>query len=427
MESSNFKLKTKSTNISEIIRNIYLSFEGVFSKKNIQLILNEGTKDYITNINAIYLTRALNNILLNALKYTDEGVVTITIKTKQDNIIINIKDTGIGISKQNLSAIFNRFYQIDNDINESGGSGIGLAFSKEIINLHNGDIFVESELGKGSNFTISLPLSREQKIIKKEINKIEVQDNYSYQKIKLVNTFLIVDDNADMRNYLKKVLKNNVCLEANNGQQAIEILNENTVDFIITDYMMPKMNGLELIKKLNELKVDIPIIMITAKTELESKLEILKLGVQDYLTKPFDKQELLIRIDNLLQNHLNKAVYNKNIDIESVSDNSATLLKEIEEHINYNSNKGEITQDFLCEKFHISKSSLYRHVKSKTGLTPKQFITEIRLQKARNIIEKNPDILLKQLTYEIGFKKSSYFSKLFIERFGYNPLKNRLG
>lgn len=427
MQSSNFKLNTKPTNISDLIRKIHLSFESVFIKKKLELVLNTNNKDYITNIDAVFMERALNNILLNALKYTNEGFVSINITTKNNIINIIIKDTGIGIPQKNLNTIFNRFHQVDNDINQSGGSGIGLAFSKEIINLHKGEITVKSKEDKGSAFTISLPLIKEQS---KDIQVIEDNTeknttNYNSQTTKNT-TFLIVDDNTDMRDYLKKLLKNYNCTEAENGLVALDILKNNTVDFIITDYMMPKMNGLEFIKKLNELKIDIPTIMVTAKTDIDSKLEVLKLGVQDYISKPFDKQELLIRIDNLLGNQSNKENYKKENNIKLMVNSSSDLLKKIEQHINTNSSQEEFSQEFLSEKFHLSKSSLYRHIKSKTGLTPKEFITEIRLQKARKIVANNPDILLKQLALEVGFKHSSYFSKLYLNRFGHKPLKDNL-
>ncbi len=425
MDSSSFMLNTKLSNVSDLLRKIYLSFEGIFAQKNISLLLDSPNKDYFATIDPIFIERAINNILNNSLKYTEHGEVAIRVFRKKSNVNITISDTGIGIAQKYMPHIFNRFYQINNDINQAGGSGIGLSFSKEIINLHGGTIAVSSIENEGSKFTICLPMAEEQAnlVAKTFVPKTKSLGKLNVNTIQSNIVFLIVDDNVDMRNYLKTILINYECIEASNGQEAIEKLKNNTVNFIITDYMMPKMNGLEFSKRLDELQIDIPVIMITAKTEMETKLEILKLGVKDYITKPFDKQELLIRINNLLQNYSEKLAYNSKSGLPTNINNPNDLHVKIESYLNSDVNYQELNQDLLCEKFHISKSSLYRQIKSKTGLTPKEFITEIRLQRAQRILNSTPDILLKQLALEVGFKHTSYFSKIFNKRFGYNPIK----
>ncbi len=428
MKSSNFKLKTKHANISDLIEKIYLSFESLFYQKNIDFDLSLNSKNYITNIDPIFIERALNNILLNALKYTEKGSVTLDVSRKKQFLNITVSDTGIGISKNNIENIFNRFYQVNNDINQSGGSGIGLAFSKEIIELHEGTLTAKSKPNIGSSFIITLPLTPKKTAQETPIKTSSVTNNLlkslPKNNIESNTIFLIVDDNLDMRKYLKSILQNYTCLEAKNGIEALEIAQNRKVDFIITDYMMPKMNGLTLITNLNKRKNRIPIIMLTAKNDIDSKLEVLNLGIDDYVTKPFEKEELLIRINNAIKNYHNKVKYNEENNLGTFSiPKEKDLLKEIELHVNNNSDKKELNQDFLSEKFNISKSSLYRHIKSKTGMSPKEFITEIRLQKARRILENNSDILLKQLALEVGFQHTSYFSTIFTNRFGYKPLK----
>ena len=428
MKSSNFKLKTKHANISDLIEKIYLSFESLFYQKNIDFDLSLNSKNYITNIDPIFIERALNNILLNALKYTEKGSVTLDVSRKKQFLNITVSDTGIGISKNNMENIFNRFYQVNNDINQSGGSGIGLAFSKEIIELHEGTLTAKSKPNIGSSFIITLPLTPKKTAQETPIKTSSVTNNLlkslPKNNIESNTVFLIVDDNLDMRKYLKSILQNYTCLEAKNGIEALEIVQNRKVDFIITDYMMPKMNGLTLITNLNKRKNRIPIIMLTAKNDIDSKLEVLNLGIDDYVTKPFEKEELLIRINNAIKNYRNKVKYNEENNLDTFRiPKEKDLLKEIELHVNNNSDKKELNQDFLSEKFNISKSSLYRHIKSKTGMSPKEFITEIRLQKARRILENNSDILLKQLALEVGFQHTSYFSTIFTNRFGYKPLK----
>ena len=418
MESSNFELNPKITNISSLLDKIQINFQRIFQQKNIEFYTETESKDFYANIDVVFFERAINNLLNNAYKYTEKGKVIIKTTEVDSFLKIDIIDTGIGISKKNSKNIFNSFYQVDNDINKTGGSGIGLSFCKEIIKLHQGEITVQSTPNEGSCFTISIPLLNPQhKPLKKtkpdtiEINTIK---NSSI-------TFLIVDDNADMRKYLSTILNDYNSILVANGEQALEILNTNEIDFIITDYMMPKMDGLGLSKKLKELHIDIPTIMITAKTSFSAKQEILSLGVKDYITKPFEKNELITSINNLLDKHIKKVEYNKENQINTFNNDESELLLKIQEHINSNSNSKELTQDFLTDKFNISKSSLYRHIKSSTGLTPKEFITEVRLQKARTLLEENPNILLKQLSLEVGFSHTSYFSKLYEKRFGNKP------
>ncbi len=411
-------------NIVEILHKIHISFEPLFRQKNISLLLEIKNKKCITYIDPLFIERALNNVVSNALKYTEKGSVTISLYCTKNKSILKIKDTGVGIPQKDVNKVFDRFYQVNNHINKSGGSGIGLSFTKEMLKLHNGKITVKSSLGAGSEFTIELP------IYKKKENKKEhtiskdtkiVKNNTTNGTINLPNiTFLIVDDTLEMRKYLKTILQKYKCLEAENGSDALEVMKQNTINFIITDYMMPTMNGYDFIKQLKNDGCNIPIIMLTAKKEVHLKLEILQLGVDDYMTKPFEKKELLIRIKNLLNNYKERENYIKTLPNTSivVSDD---FSKQLENFILLNLDKKELSQDDIADYFNISKSSLYRKLKSKTGLSPNEFVTEVKLQKAKTILENNPTILLKQLAYDVGFTNVYYFSTLYEKRFGCKP------
>ncbi|GAA3656988.1 response regulator [Flavivirga jejuensis] len=431
MQSSNFSLQLKPANVSELIRKQYLSFEPLFKQKDIAFQIFKNSEDYIVNIDTVFFERAINNILINALKYTDSGVVKIIISKKDQYVHIKISDTGIGISKNDMAYVFNRFYQVNNDINKSGGSGVGLAFSKEIIELHNSEILLSSELNIGSTFTIILPL--EKSIV--HTPHVPINTTVSTEKTKKARqqlhhkqeyVFLVVDDHCDMRQYLISILNHYNCLEAANGLEALRIIKEKRVDFIVTDYMMPKLNGYEFVLKLKELKNNTPIIMLTAKTDPTAKLDILKLGIDDYITKPFDKEELLARIENCIKNSISRNLYNEKhqIDITEYNNNSSFInINRLKQYIYENSSKVNLTQDFLTEQFNLSKSSFYRKIKSQTGLNPKDFIKEVRLQKAQDILKKNPDILLKQLALELGYSHDTHFSKIYYQRFGTKPTK----
>lgn len=424
MDNAEFNIGLSPLNISSLVQKVYANFEALFAKKDIRFLWNNNTdcEVYIDG-NSAFMEKALNNLLLNAYKYTDEeGTVRLSISQEDKDLIISVSDTGIGINPTDIERIFDRFYQVNNDINKSGGSGIGLSFSKEIIHLHHGTISVKSIPNQETTFTIHLPLKTEN----------EVADTFSTQKktgkkssrskkIKPTKqTFLIVDDNDDMRSYLISILQNYHCIEARDGKEALAVIESNkTIDFVITDNMMPKMNGYELIKELVANHFDKPIIMLTAKSDTEDKLKVLRLGIDDYITKPFNKEELLVRIQNAMKNNKAKMSF---VSTQQLVENDDDLIQQIEEYVLLHSGKFKVTIESIALEFNTSKSSLNRKIKSATGLTPNKFITEVKLQKARRIIEQNPNILLKQLTAELGFNNTTYFSKIYTERFGRKPL-----
>ena len=424
MQSSKFRLQLRSVNVSELVYKQYLNFESLFKQKNIAFSISENKEDYMAKIDPLFLERAINNLLINALKYTDEGSVFIRLFEQDKHLLVAISDTGIGIAKKDIATVFNRFYQVNNDINKSGGSGVGLAFSKEIVELHHGHLLLESEPNAGSTFTIKLALEKKEPSIpnintpniclKKEPSILE------NNKIAPSN-FLIVDDHHDMRKYLVSILPNDTCFEASNGLEALEIIEQETIDFIITDYMMPKLNGHELITKLKEQNNTTPIIMLTAKTDTPTKLDVLKLGIDDYITKPFDKEELLTRIKNCIKNYTSRSNYNKRQTIE-ISEYDDCFVKQLKNYIYKKSHDVSLNQEIIAQEFNISKSSFYRKIKSSTGLSPNNFIKEVKLQKARETLEKHPTILLKQLALEVGFTHHTYFSKIYTQRFGVKPL-----
>lgn len=423
MESSNFNLQLQPVNISELLYRQYLSFEPLYKQKGIVFNLVKNEEDYIAKIDTVFFEKAVNNTIVNALKYTDTGEVSITISQQKESLCIAISDTGIGIDAKDIDSVFNRFYQVNNDINKSGGSGVGLAFSKEIIELHHGDFLLDSELGKGSTFTILIPFEKTQPAAL-EIAPLPIEDiNATIQQPiygESAPKFLIVEDNYDMRKYLVSILPDYNCLEASNGLEALEIIEQESIDFVITDYMMPKLDGHEFVEKLKVANSTIPVIMLTAKTDTDTKLDVLKLGIDDYITKPFDKHELLVRINNCQRNNNDRNAYNKKHDI-TVEYGKDDFIMKLKDFIYNKSDDIKLNQEVLSEKFNLSKSSFYRKVKSQTGLSPNNFIREIRLQKARDILMKTPDILVKQLTLEAGFSHQAYFSKLYAERFGVKP------
>lgn len=429
MKTSTFNLHTKNGNLKELVQKIYVSFEPLFKQKEINYSLHiiSPINNYVL-LDELFFERALNNIIVNALKYTPKnGSVSILIKQEFKEIILEITDTGIGISEKEINKIFDRFYQVSNHINKSGGSGVGLAFSSEIIKKHNGKIFVNSKEGFGSTFVIKLP-TQEEKIItttnKKKVEKVKENVLKPFLKTTSDKTILIVDDSYEMRDYLKELLeKKYSCLEAENGEEALEIIKKAKIDFLLTDYMMPAMNGFELIKKIKESNYNFPILMLTARTDNQSKIDVLRLGIDDYLFKPFQKEELLIRIKNALTNYINREFYIQKEGMELKNHQEKNeWLRELNLYITENCGQRKLLQSDIAIFMNMSLSTFYRKIKSETGLTPNLFITEVKLLKSRKIIEEKSAKTLKEVTIEAGFTNTSYFSNLYLERFGTRPI-----
>lgn len=425
MKELNFKLDKQRVSLNELVHKLHTSFEAALKQQNIQFKASIPKNTFWVEIDAVFLERALNNIIINAIKYTPKkGTISITLKQEKSNVLLAISDTGIGISKEHIDLVCNRFYQVNNSINKAGGSGIGLAFSKEIITLHKGALKIDSELNIGSTFTIQLPLATEKTtaVVKTTSNIINKENNVkTFVKNERLN-LLIVDDNYEMRGYLKSILKEYHCLEAENGQEALNILHNHKIDFILTDNMMPIMDGVELIKQIKNHHIDTPILMLTAKTENKSKLEVLRLGIDDFLNKPFEREELTIRIKNALRNYKTRTEYLEKETLLDVQIVKSNWIKKVEEFIILNSSNSNLVSEDIAMALNISRSTLHRRVKSETGLTPNNLIKEIKLKKAFNIIEKKPNILLKTVALEVGYLHSSHFSKIYKDRFGKNPI-----
>jgi len=432
MQTDEFGLQLKLIELDEFLKRIYFSFHTAFQQKGITYQYKNGPENLWLNADPVYLERALNNIILNALKYTDEGgIIDIWYEKVSDTrIAIVVKDSGIGIAKEHISKIFERFYQADNNINKTGGSGIGLAFSKEVFDMHDGKIEVDSNLGEGTVFKIILPLSPTPKVpsslepfdaiepIEKEIASTPLFTLLSKPII------LIVDDHSEMRDFIQGVLVGYECLQANDGIQALDLLEKNKIDFVITDYMMPNLDGYGLIEEMKKRELDIPILMLTARGDISNKLEVLRLGIDDYLTKPFSKNELLIRIQNSLRNNAEKGNYTQDEHQESIEADDEQFLSAIKKYVLESCGDAAFGLEDIVEEFAISKSTLYRKIKSLSGLNPNQFINEIKLQQARSLVELKQCKSLKQLSFAVGFTKPSYFSGLYEKRFGSKPFQN---
>lgn len=417
MNSKKLELKKKDIEPTEFCRKICTSFSPLFLDKNIAFAFTNFIKDGDVTLPAdiLYLERAINNVILNAYKYTDiGGATTVSIRFDEGLFRLEIQDTGCGIHHDDLPHIFDSFYRGQNAINEAGGSGVGLSFSKEVISLHHGELLVESVLGTGTKFTILLPANITEK-------KLEQQKSSESHKNPGTINILLVDDNKEMREYLCSILDQHDLREASSGLEALKILKDYAPDVIVTDYMMPGMNGYEFIKQIKKDGIDIPVIVLTARMDEQAKLDFLRLGIDDYLTKPFNEEELHIRLQHSVDNYKERTKFNSFNDevIAPVNDE----LQQITDIIHANISSPTFNIVDLAEAVMLTERTLYRKIKSLSGLTPNEFIREIKLLKAHELCTKNQIQSLKELTITLGLKNSNHLSKLYEARFGKRPLE----
>ena len=427
MDNNQFQLISSPVEVNLFLEKHFINFQGLFAKKNIEFTFNNKTLKTTILVDEDLFSKAITNLLSNALKFTPaNGSVAINTSFNNEGITINVIDTGIGINKEESESIFKRFYQVKNDITKSQGSGIGLAFTKSIVKAHQFSIAVESSFGNGSCFVISIP----KKFVSSTTNQVSVAplDLIKINKTKFKTTsiinkqkILVVDDHEQMRNYLKKILLNYEVIEAENGEEALKILQNNSFDLVLTDYMMPVMDGEMLVKQLKQQQDKTPILVLTARTDQQGKLSMLRLGIDGYLHKPFLEEELLINVKNSI------ALY-KNI-VEFDKDNSSETLKNINEYadkfnikitsyINENLNSPLLTVDTISEYMKVSRSTLNRKVKSILGQTVNQLIQEARLEKARNLRAEDPFASKKQIAEAVGVTNTTYLFEKLKERYG---------
>lgn len=397
------------------------------------------------------MQKVVTNLLSNAIKFTPDGgqvsiyVASLTDKeSEKEKLYISIKDTGSGIAEKDMAKIFNRFYQSTSSRMETWpsrlgtGTGIGLYLSKRIVQLHGGTINVRNNRKVGASFCISLPLSREDSAVVMDTAISHpvilpdtpdfVPSHFSPNRL----TMLIVEDNKDMRGYIRSILSEQYnILEAENGAEALTALSTCNVDFIISDLMMPVMDGIELSRRVKENFAisHIPFLMLTARTSQESRLESYRTGVDEYLLKPFNEELLLTRISNILENRKRyQRQFALQMDVEALnmeeeSSDKKFLNKAFDVIKSNYKNPAYESGDFI-EAMGVSKSLLNKKMQNLTGQSIGQFIRNYRLNIARELIEKNKvtrNMNISEIAYEVGFNDPKYFTRCFTKRYNIPP------
>lgn len=374
--------------------------------------------------------KIINNLLNNALKFTPQGgTVVVTVEISNDELVISVEDTGIGIHADDLPFIFDRYYQARSEgATLQGGTGIGLSLCREYIKLFGGDISVQSEPGRGSKFTLRRPLAIST-IAKTDgiadlTETVQTPESNQLPKPKThlpgKRTILLVEDDRDMSSYVQSILRADYnLLTAENGKKALALLDETPVDLILSDIMMPEMDGFQLLQAVRERYLDIPFIMLTARADAPDRLNALTLGVDDYLTKPFMEAELTLRLQNLITRYdARKAARSRENNIGETERFDQKWLKQLELLIMENIGNADLAINELADKMNISRRNMYNKVVACTGMSPSQYLTEVRLNRARYLIETGAFETIAEVCYAVGFKTPHYFSKLMKERFG---------
>ena len=391
------------------------------------------------------LNTCIKNLLSNAFKFTEPGgSIILNVKVLSTKLKFEITDNGRGIHPKDLPHIFNRYYQTKQpDAAAEGGTGIGLALTKELIELMGGEILVQSDLNKGSQFVLYLP-KKEVKRKRKVASLFELENSEEHlAENDSKRTILIVEDHRELQDYLTYILSDKYkIITAGHGEEGLDALNHNPqIALIISDIMMPVMDGFEFItevKSRDEYR-HLPTIALTAKSDVQDKIKALRIGVDDYVTKPFDQEELLVRIEKLLErldtrrsaasepevgkfeaaNLLGKVVKDESKVVMSVEDHQ--WLEELENKILEHMDDGRFSMDFISSLMNLSRRQLQRRLKRSVGLTPKEYINEIRMMRAMRMLENGSKVSVKAVADAVGFSTSTYFSKLFMQRFGKSP------
>ncbi len=422
----------QSQEIASLLRRYVFTFESLFRKEEILLEYNStipaGT---FIKMEENLMEKIINNLVINSIKFNKKGgTVRVEAGLDQDgrSVVISVTDTGIGIDGQDLEKIFERFYQGSSPVaTKAKGAGLGLALVKEFTLLMSGTIDVMSELGAGTTFTLTFPVTE-------KVPQTEVQQEAAFHNtldwgaFPERQTLLLIDDSADIRYYVRELFGDTInIIEAENGRDALSKLGELPVDIILTDYMMPEMDGKELVTELknSQLYSSIPVVMLTALADTENSMDMMRLGVDEYIVKPFKAPELITRIYNLLVNNAERRKFLA-VPAEAAEpevDNAAAdeLRAKIRAVVLDKISKVDLSIAEVAETLGMSERQLFRHAKSLTGCTPAQLVKEIRLLKAYDLLVTGQVQKLDDLTHRVGYEHLSYFSKQFFERFGRRP------
>jgi len=441
LESGSLKNEYSEGDLIRFLKNVVDTFSALAVQKRISLIRQLPSKTVRAVFDRDKLEKIVSNLISNAIKFTPEHgaiIVNVTVMAESDGrstLLFRITDTGKGIPAEQRDKIFERFYQVSEDGSPNAGTGIGLALSKELAEFLGGSLTLESTVGEGSKFMLKLPLTvleiQEQPV--EEVPNAEIweappSENGHAMEGTEKPLLLIVEDHAELRKFIITCLGNDYqFIEAANGKEGLHLAIEQVPALILSDVMMPMMDGIEMCNKIkNDHRTShIPLILLTAKAGDDSKLTGLGIGADDYLIKPFHKEELILKIRNQvaarvrLQEKIRLELLSTSTPVQAISADEK-FLERIKSIVERRLSDEQLSVEALAEEIGLSRVQLYRKIMALTGISVNEFIRKLRLQKAAQLLQQQWGPV-SQVAYEVGFSNLSYFSKCFKEQFGTLP------
>lgn len=461
IQNKKMKMHVQQIDLLPFVRQIIENFNYLANEQHINLSFKAPEYPVILWADTDKLEKIIFNLISNAFKYTPKGKnITIEVTENEKIISISIIDQGVGMTKNQLKRLFVRFENFsDQHIHTQESTGIGLSLTKELVEMHHGTITVESQPNEGSCFTVTLQKGNShfdsntefivsEDIVNKTINSthndtaITISDKPEQKIEDNKNLILLVEDNNELRSFLKTILTESYnIVEADNGETGIRIACEQLPDIIISDIMMPHKNGIELLNELknNESTSHIPIILLSAKSSIESKIEGMQYGADDYITKPFSATYLKARIQNIVEQrkrlqHIycqtlfpskaeKKSVEKENIPILSASDQK--FMDKLVQIITENMDNFDFSVDNMALAVDMSRSNFFRKLKSITGQSPIDFLKQMKMKRAVQLIE-SKEYNISEIAYMTGFNDAHYFSKCFKQAYGISPTEYKI-
>jgi signal transduction histidine kinase/DNA-binding NarL/FixJ family response regulator/streptogramin lyase len=462
LDAGQRRLHPKKGDIAEAIRTIAASFESLAARRSIIFEVNALVGPIRGSFDQEVLEQVLTNLLSNAFKFTpDGGMVLLDIRQStidnRHSLELSISDTGVGIPPEALDKVFDRFYQVDaSQTREQEGTGIGLALTKELIDLHGGTIAVTSQPGKGTTFTVQLRIDlpesegqpgsvvleqRKHEAHEDLTSGLSAEDQLPTTDDQRPSTddwrpptedplpiVLVIDDNRDMRRYIRRQLEDHYrVIEASNGKDGLELAKSKTPDLVVSDVMMPKMDGFEVCRRLKSdvTTSHIPVVLLTAKAGDGHKLEGLETGADDYVVKPFDAKELKARLKNLHSQRIRmREAYRRELVVQptgvKVESMDEQFLKKVFETIETRMSDPKLGPDVLARAAAVSRMTLHRKLKAITGMSAGELIRDLRLQRAHSLLQQKAGTV-SEIAYQVGFNNLSHFARLFKGKFGILP------
>jgi signal transduction histidine kinase/DNA-binding response OmpR family regulator/ligand-binding sensor domain-containing protein len=464
LEAGSMKLQVGAGPLPEFVRSIAGSFASLAEARSIDFTITAEGMDGECWYEADKIEKILSNLLSNAFKFTPDGG-SITVQLKADvpqgpgdkrRAVLKVSDTGLGIARDHLARIFDRFYQVDSsDVRDREGTGIGLALTRELVHLMHGEITVESEPGRGTSFTVKFPVDRDSfneeemavagsspgepdqripaEVVPEAIEGVKDEAETEMQQTGMKakderEVIVVVEDNADLRHYIRCLLADNYTVEeAADGGAGLEKAIEIIPDLVISDIMMPVTDGMEMCKRLkaHHATSHIPVIMLTARADRESMIEGIDAAADDYIVKPFDSELMKARVRNLItQRRELRRSFEKQFLLEADQQETASplfqMLREITKVFDKHLSEPDFNVEMLGKELNMSRSQLFRKVNAITGNTPMELLRMVRMKHAARLL-RSGTMNISQVTYAIGLQNTSHFASAFRKYFGVSP------